>query len=106
MMASITWPAGLQPTEHARVDRIKPESSFSSGKYAAEIDAISAVVHSSLLRAHLPKAYGPKLSGVHGSDPKDCAVIGAGGVGGVAHGTLLKSKKSSRSGCAASRAVR
>ena len=33
-------------------------------------------------------------------------VTGAGGVGGVAHGTLLKSKNSSRSGCAASRAVR
>ncbi len=33
-------------------------------------------------------------------------VTGVGGVGGVAQGTLLKSKKSSRSGCTASRAVR
>ena len=33
-------------------------------------------------------------------------VTGAGGVGGVAQGILVKSKKSSRLGCAASRAVR
>ena len=33
-------------------------------------------------------------------------VTGTGGVGGVAQGTPVKSKKSSRLGCAASRAVR
>lgn len=43
---------------------------------------------------------------LHGSYPSDSAVTGLGGVGGVAHGTLVKSKNSSRLGCAASRAVR
>ena len=46
------------------------------------------------------------LAGVQGSDPSDWAVTGAGGVGGVAHGAPVKSKKSSKSGCAASWAVR
>ncbi len=45
--------------------------------------------------------YGPMLDAEHAD-----AVDGAGGVGGVAHGTALKSKNSSRFGCAASRFVR
>ena len=43
------------------------------------------------------------LAGVQLDPP---SVKGAGGLGGVAHGSLVKSKKSSRLGCAASRAVR
>src|SRR5450631_109779 len=50
--------------------------------------------------------HGPMLVGVHGSDPSDWAVTGAGGAGGVAHGAPVKSKKSSMSGCAPSWAVR
>ena len=42
----------------------------------------------------------------HGSYPSDSDVTGVGGVGGVAQGTLVKSKNSSRFGCAASRAVK
>lgn len=44
--------------------------------------------------------------GVHGSYPSDWADTGAGGVGGVSHGILVKSKNSNKFGCAASRAVR
>ena len=50
--------------------------------------------------------HGPMLDGVQGLYPRDEAVTGAGGLGGAAQGVLLKSKNSSRSGCAASRAVR
>ena len=50
--------------------------------------------------------YGPRFVGVHGSDPRLSFDTGVGGVGGVSQGILLKSKKSSRFGCAASRAVR
>jgi hypothetical protein len=51
-------------------------------------------------------SYGAKFAGLQGLYPSVCSVTGAGGDGGVAHGTLLKSKNSSRSGWAASRAVR
>ena len=47
-------------------------------------------------------ALGAKLDGVHVELASDVEV-GAGGVGGVAHGMLVKSKNSSISGCAASR---
>src|SRR6266702_1536112 len=50
--------------------------------------------------------HGPSAAGVHGSYPRDWAVTGLGGFGGVAHGTLVKSKNSNRLDCAASRAVR
>jgi hypothetical protein len=50
--------------------------------------------------------YGPRLVASQGSLPSVAGVTGAGGVGGVAQGTALKSKNSSRFGCAASRAVR
>lgn len=53
-----------------------------------------------------PQPQGAKFVGVQGSYPSDCGLAGVGGVGGVDHGILVKSKKSSRSGCAASRAVR
>ena len=46
--------------------------------------------------------YGPMLAGVQ----VPVALFGAGGAGGVAQGMPLKSKKSSRFGWAASRAVR
>ena len=49
---------------------------------------------------------GAKLVGVHGLVANDPELTGVGGLGGVIHGTLLKSKNSSRFGCAASRAVR
>lgn len=42
------------------------------------------------------------LCGVHGPGGD----VGVGGVGGVAQGTFVKSKKSNKSGCAASRLVR
>lgn len=51
----------------------------------------------------LARRYGPMLAGVQLAPP---SVYGVGGLGGVAQGTLVKSKKSSRFGCAASRAVR
>src|SRR6185503_3841285 len=51
-------------------------------------------------------ALGAKLSGVHGLVGNESELNGVGGLGGVSHGTLLKSKNSSRFGCAASRAVR
>ncbi len=44
--------------------------------------------------------------GVQGLYPSVLEVTGAGGVGGVAHGAVVKSKKSSRFGCTASRPVR
>jgi hypothetical protein len=49
------------------------------------------------------KTYGPMLVGVQ---VLVLGGTGVGGVGGVAQGTLVKSKKSSRLGCAASRGVR
>ena len=49
---------------------------------------------------------GAKFVGVQGVLANALSETGTGGVGGVAHGTLLKSKKSSRFGCAASRAVK
>ena len=55
---------------------------------------------------NLLKHHGPMLSGRHGLKPSDVAVAGEGGVGGVPYGTALKSKNSSRFGCAASRFVR
>ena len=46
------------------------------------------------------------LDGVQVLTPSDSALAGVGGVGGVAQGILVKSKKSSRFGCAASLAVK
>lgn len=46
------------------------------------------------------------LDGVQVLRPRVELVAGTGGVGGVAQGVPLKSKKSSRLGCAASREVR
>jgi hypothetical protein len=51
------------------------------------------------------RAHGPMSAGVQEVVPGG-SVYGAGGVGGVAHGMLVKSKNSTRSGCAASRLVR
>jgi len=46
------------------------------------------------------------LAGRHGLYPSDEVEAGVGGLGGVDHGTALKSKNSSRLGCAASRFVK
>ena len=42
--------------------------------------------------------YGPKFVGVHGLYPSEVGDTGVGGVGGVAQGVVVKSKKSDRSG--------
>src|SRR5580658_6499053 len=63
-------------------------------------------INSSRNRCGRTGPYGPMLLGVHGLYPRDSAVTGIGGVGAVAHGMFVKSKNSSRLGCAASRAVR
>ena len=52
------------------------------------------------------EAGGAKLVGVQGLLTKELSETGAGGDGGVCQGTLVKSKKSSRLGCAASLAVK
>jgi hypothetical protein len=46
------------------------------------------------------------LAGRHALKPTEVFEAGVGGVGGVDHGTALKSKNYSRFGCAASRFVR
>src|SRR6266567_635990 len=47
-------------------------------------------------RATIHAAYGPIAVGVQGLKPSVDGLTGVGGVGGVAHGILLKSKNSSR----------
>ena len=64
--------------------------------------AVIAIPASALNLVGSKPGHGPMFVGVHDV----VEVKGAGGEGGVAQGTALKSKKSSRLGCAASRGVK
>lgn len=85
---------------------MRERSILSSGSFPACMNMSEQQRTLDLETSQTIPTHGPRLAGVQGSWFRDCAVTGAGGAGGVDHGTFVKSKNSRRLGCAASRGVK